>query len=268
MEYKSGHQVGVMVIGGGAGNALGVVRGLGRRGIPVLFLDSDRRHPALYSRSVDRRLVCPDPNESEIQFVDFLRDVAKRSRDKYMIIPAGDAEVIAISKHKEELQHSYLIPLPSFEVIEKLVNKKEFYKLLDQMSVQHPRTYFPEDISELELIGRDMDYPYIIKPAYSHLFRKRFHTKCLLINSHRELTRAIEKLSDEKLEVVIQEIVPGRDRYEFYAFFDKRSEPIAVCGYDKLRQYPPDFGSGSLCKSRWRQVPIDSAIKVLKGIGY
>ena len=101
MQFKSGHQVEVMVIGGGTGNALGVVRGLGRRGIPVLFLDSDRRHPALYSRSVDRRLVCPDPNESEMQFVDFLKDIAKRRRDRYMIVPAGDAEVIAISKHKE-----------------------------------------------------------------------------------------------------------------------------------------------------------------------
>ena len=268
MEYKSGHQVAVMVIGGGAGNALGVVRGLGRRGIPVLFLDSDRRHPARYSRSVDRRLVCPDPNESEIQFVDFLRDVAKRSRDKYMIIPAGDAEVIAISKHKEELQHFCLLPLPSFEVVKKLANKKEFYKLLNQMSVQHPRTYFPEDISELELIGRDIGYPYIIKPAYSHLFVKKFRTKCFLINSRRELTRAIEKLRDEKLEVMIQKIVPGKDMYAFCAFFNNRSEPIAVCGYDKLRQYPPDFGSGSLCKSRWRQVPIDSAIRILKGIGY
>ena len=43
---------------------------------------------------------------------------------------------------------------------------------------------------------------------------------------------------------------------------------MAVCGYDKIRQYPPDFGSGSLCKSRWRRVPIDSATRVLKGIGY
>ena len=216
MQFKSGHQVGVVVIGGGTANALGVIRAFGRRGIPVLFLDSDRRHPGRYSRSAGRSLVCPDPNESEMQFVDFLKDIAKAHRDKYMIIPAGDAEVIAVSKHKEELQHSYLIPISSFEVIEKLVNKKKFYRLLDQMSVPHPKTYFPNDIPELELIGRDIGYPYIIKPAYSHLFRKRFRAKCLLINSHRELARAIEKLRDEKLEVMIQEIVPGRDIYMLY----------------------------------------------------
>ena len=268
MQFKSGHRVGVMVIGGGAVNALGVVRGFGRRGIPVLFLDSDRRHPARYSRSVDRRLVCPDANESEMRFVDFLKDIAKRLSGKYMIIPAGDAEVLVVSKHKEELRRSYLIPLPSFEVIEKLVNKKEFYRLLDQMSVPHPKTYFPNDIPELELIGRNMGCPYIIKPAYSHLFRKRFNAKCLLINSRRELTRAIEKLRDEKLEVMIQKIVPGRYIYICYISLNNKSEPIAVCGYDKIRQYPPDFGSGSLCKSRWRHVPIDSAIRILKGIGY
>jgi predicted ATP-grasp superfamily ATP-dependent carboligase len=268
MQSKNDHRVGVMVIGGGSTNTLGVVRGLRRRDIQVMFLDSDRNHVAWYSKCVDKRLICPDPKESEMQFVNFLMDISKRSREDYMIIPVGDAEAVVLSKYKEELEHFYLLPLPSFEIIKKLVNKKEFYKLLNQMSVPHAKTFFPEDTSELKLIGREIDYPYVVKPVYSHLFREEFRTKCFLINSYQELTQATEKLRDKNLEVVIQEIIPGKEIYMFYTYFNKESEAIAVCGYDKLRQCPPDFGSGSLCKSAWRQVPIDSAIQVLKGIKY
>ncbi|TET89030.1 MAG: hypothetical protein E3J35_11605 [Methanomassiliicoccales archaeon] len=268
IELKRTDQVGVTVVGGGAVNALGVVRCFGRRGIAVAFVDSDCDHPALYSRSVHTRLVCPDPDESETQFVDFLRDFAENSRTRYMIVPLGDAEVRVISKHKGELQQSYLISLPSFEVIKKLVNKKEFYKMLAQMGVQHPTTYFPEDISELESIGKEINYPYIVKPAYTIPFRKRFRTKCFQIGCYQDLTGAIEKLRDTNLEVVVQEIIPGTDIYMCSTYFDKRSNPIAVCGYDKLRQYPPDFGSGSLCRSNWRKTPIELALSILKEIGY
>jgi len=75
-------------------------------------------------------------------------------------------------------------------------------------------------------------------------------------------------LRNKDLEVVMQEVIPGEEIYMFYTYFNKESEPLAVCGYDKLSQYPPDFGCGSLCKSMQRQTPIDLAIQVLKTIKY
>lgn len=268
MQSKNDHLTEVMVTGNRCSNDLGVIRGLGRRGVPIILLDFDRGSMTRYSKYISKKLACPDPKKSEIRFINFLLDVGKQRDKKCMIIPIGDAEVMALSKHKEELERFYLLPLPSFEVIQKLVNKKEFYKLLDQMSIPHPKTYFPEDISELKSIGREIDYPYIIKPAYSHLFGKKFHTKVFVINSPQELDQAAEKLRNTNIEVVIQEIIPGKDIYMFYSYFNNKCEPIAISGYDKLRQYPPDFGGGSLCKSAWRSVPIDSAIQVLRAIRY
>ena len=268
MQSKNNYLTEVMVTGNRCSNDLGVIRGLGRHGIPIILLDVDRSSMTRYSKYISKKLTCPDPKGSEIRFINFLLDVGKQMDKKCMIIPIGDAEVMALSKYKEKLERFFLLPIPSFEVAQKLVNKKKFYKLLDQISIPHPKTYFPEDISELKSIGREIDYPYIIKPAYSHLFGEEFNTKGFVINSPQELDRAAEKLRDKNLEVVIQEIIPGKEIYMFYTYFNKKSEPIAICGYDKLRQYPPDFGCGSLCKSAWRSVPIDSAIQVLKAIKY
>ena len=262
------HLAGVIVTGNSCINNLGVIRNLGRHGIPIVLLSSGRNDMVRYSRYVSRRITCPNPKESKVQFINFLLDVGKRTDKKYVILPTSDIEVMALSKYKEDLEQFYLLPIPSFEVVQKLVNKKEFYKLLDQLSVPHPKTYFPEDISELKFISREIDYPYLIKPAYSHLFAEKFHSKSFVINSSQELKQATEKLRNKNLEVVIQEIIPGKEIYMFYTYFNKKSEPIAICGYDKLRQYTPDFGSGSLCKSAWRPVPIDLAIQVLKAVKY
>jgi len=185
-----------------------------------------------------------------------------------VIIPTGDIEALTLSKHKRELEQFYFIPIASFDTIQKLVNKKSFYQLLAQMSVPHPKTYFPEDTAELKLMGQEIDYPYIIKPAYSPVFAKEFHRKCFVINSSSELEQAAEKLTDKNMEVMIQEIIPGKEIYMFYTYFDTKSEPIAICGYDKLRQFPPDFGCGSLCRSAWKDVPIDSAIQLLRAVDY
>jgi predicted ATP-grasp superfamily ATP-dependent carboligase len=268
MQPKSNHAVGVMITGTNSINNLGVIRGLGRHGVPIILLDVDRGSMVRYSKYVSKKLTCPDPNKSEIQFINFLLDFGKQMDKKCMIIPTGDMDALILSKHKDKLERFYILPMPSFEVIQKLVDKKRFYKLLDQMSIPHPKTYFTEDISELKFIGQEIDYPYIIKPAYSHLFSKKFGAKNFVINSSQELNRAIEKLRDKNMEVMIQEIIQGKKIYMFYAYFNKQSEPIAICGYDKLRQYSPDFGSGSLCKSAWRSIPIDSAIQVLKAIKY
>lgn len=268
MRSKNNHPTGIIITGNNSTNNLGVVRNLGRHGVPLILISSNHRDMVRYSKYVSKRITYPQPKESKIQFVNFLLDVGKQMNKKYVLIPTSDEEALTFSKYKNELKQFYILPVPSLEIIQKLVNKKEFYKLLNRMSIPHPKTYFIEDISELKSIGQEIDFPYIIKPAYSHLFSKEFGTKNFVINSSQDLNQATEKLRDKNMEVVIQEIIPGKEIYMFYTYFNRQSEPVAICGYDKLRQYPPDFGCGSLCKSAWRHIPIDSAIQVLKAIKY
>ena len=265
MQSESHRLIEVMVT-----DSIGLIRGLGRHGIPIILLGSKQGSIVRYSKYITKRLACPDPNarEAESEFVKFLLEYGKQAKKKIAIIPTDDIEVLTLSKHKTELEQFYLLPLPSFETTQKLVNKKNFYKLLAQMSIPHPKTYFPEDIDKLKLMGGEIDYPYVIKPAYSSVFAKGFHRKCFVINSARELEQAVEKLRDKNLEVMIQEIIPEKEIYMFYTYFNKKSEPLAICGYDKLRQFPPDFGCGSLCRSAWRAVPIELGIQVLRAINY
>jgi D-aspartate ligase len=262
------HSVPVIITAHNSVNELGVARSLGRHGIPMVLLSSNRKDAVRYSKYISKTISCPHPKESESQFINFLLTQGGQMGRKCIIIPTSDAEVIALSRYKEDLEQYYLLPIPPFEVVQKLVNKKLFYQWLEQISMPYPRTYFPKDISELISIGREMKYPYIIKPAYIHLFSAEFHAKCFVINSFRELNDVADRLRGKDLEVMIQEIIPGKQLYSLIAYFNKKSEPIAVCGYDKPRQYPPHFGNGSLCISTHRPYPIDSSTQVLKALKY
>jgi predicted ATP-grasp superfamily ATP-dependent carboligase len=261
-------QTGVVVTAETTATALGVIRSFGRRGIPVVYMDSRRHAIARYSRYIGERLKCPSVVESEAGFIDALLDFGRHIDRKMIIIPVGDDEVLALSKYRQDLEPYYHLPVSSHDVVQTLVNKRRFYKLLLEMNIPHPKTYFPESVDDLRYMGREIDYPFVIKPAYSSRFQSEFGRKAFLIGSPSELDRAIGRLMGKNLELVVQEIVPGRQVYAFYSYLNSRSEVLAVCGYDKIRHHPVDFGSGSFCESCWRPDIVEPTIDLLQRLGY
>lgn len=262
------HSFKAIVPGGISVGHLGVVRSFGRRNISVIYLDSAPSSMVRYSRYINKRLKWTSIKESETGFIKALLDFGKQTNCGMVIIPTGDREVLALSKYQHELKQFYHLPVPSYATVQNLVNKKNFYRLLTEKQVAHPTTFFPVDLNELRLMGRKIPYPYIIKPADSLSFRENFAKKCFVIKSPQELDLAVNRLRDKNLDVMIQEIIPGKEIYMAYLYFNEKSEPLAVCGYDKLRQFAPDFGSGSFCRSIFRSTPIGLAIQLLTEIGY
>ena len=260
--------MGVIVTAGITANALGVIRAFGRRGIPVVYLDSEPHSIVRYSRYIGERLRCPSAAESQTGFVNALLEYGRHMDREMVIVPAGDTEVLTLSKYREELQQFYRLPVPAFEIVHKLVNKRHFYRLLGEMGTPHPKTYFPDSLAELRSIGREVPRPFIIKPAYSAPFQTAFGKKSFLVRTAHDLDRVVDQLRGKDLEVLVQEVVPGRARYAFYTYLNRESQALAVCGYDKIRHYPPALGFGCFCESNWRRSAIDPAIELLQGIGY
>ena len=268
MQSPSPDPTGVIVTSGVTANALGIIRSLGRRGIPVTYVDSDPGSIARHSRYINKRLTCKKTNDSDSVFIELLKDFGEQKGQGMIVIPVGDDAVLALSKHRDELEPFYHLPVPEHEIAQKLVNKKLFYLMLNEMHLPHPKTYFPEGLTELVLLGKQLPYPYIIKPAVSIPFQQEFRRKVFHVKSPQDLDRAADKLGGKNMEVMIQEIIPGREIYSFFTYFNKLSEPLAICGWDKIRQYPLDFGFGTFCKSNWRPAATEDSIQLLRTIGY
>ena len=79
MEYEGDRLIEVMVT-----DSIGLIRGLGRHGIPIILLGSKQGSIVRYSKYITKRLACPDPNtqEAESEFVKFLLEYGKQAKKK------------------------------------------------------------------------------------------------------------------------------------------------------------------------------------------
>jgi len=249
------------------GTGLGVIRSLGRRGIPVIGLDPYSREIGHFSRYC-QGIVCPDPKTKEGEYVDFLLYLGEQLNTKGVLIPTSDVDVLAISKHREKLEKYYHFPMAKLDIIEKLVNKRIFYKTLDELDMPHPKTYFPNDNSDVAQISKEISYPCIIKPIFS--YKSKFGAKVLKVNSEQELIKAFERTNLNAQEIVIQEVIPGSDTnmYLVGAYFNSASEPLGIFTFKRIRQYPRGFGNGALCASVWTPEIAKLCVSFLNKIKY
>lgn len=251
------------------GTGLGVIRSLGRRGIPVIGLDSSFFGVGFFSRYC-KSIVCPDPETKEAEYIDFLLSIGEQLNIKGVLIPTGDVEVLAISKYRDKLEKYYKFPMAKLALIEKLVNKRKFYEMLEKLDVPYPKTYFPNDVSDIKEISKEITYPYVVKPIFSTNFGKEFSAKVFKVNSAEELVKAYNKATSSGHEVMIQDVIHGSDAniYGFCSYFNCKSEPLGTFIYKKIRGYPEGFGLCSFVESVFEPKIVKLATQLLQSINY
>lgn len=251
------------------GTGLGVIRSLGRRGIPVIGLDPSRGSIGFFSRYC-KSIVCPDPENKEEDYIDVLLSLGEQMNSKGVLFPTADVDVLTISKHRDKLEKYYEFSMAKLDVVEKLVNKRKFYEMLEDLDVPHPKTYFPNDISDVKEINKEITYPYIVKPVLSTNFGREFSVKCFKANSGDELIKTYNRASSSGHAVVIQEVIPGNDTsiYGFCSYFNCKFEPIGIFIYKKIRGCPEGFGLCCLVESIWEPELVKIGTQLIQNIGY
>lgn len=229
---------------------LGAVRCLGRAKVPVLWLDSSSKHVGFHSKYC-KGMICPNPRNDPDKYIDCLLNMGSMLNKKAVLFPVRDVEVINILKFKSQLEKYYHIPMADFEISEILFNKNLFYKRLEKLNIAHAKTYFPNNISDVEKVSKKINYPCVLKPFYSASFVLDFNTKAFIANTSKDLIYLYKKASSKNHEVIIQEIIPGnvRNMYGLNAYFDKTFSPNGVFMYRRIREWPHGMGNGCYIES-------------------
>ncbi len=262
---------------GVSANGLSFIRSLGRRGIPVLALDSHEL-PGTYSRYCVKAIL-PDPVENESTWLGFLIRTAERLGRRGVIIPTSDALVLFVSRNRDELRPHFDFSLAEENVLEDIADKKRQYQLAEKCGVPIPTTYFPGNLEELRSIAGKMTYPCILKPHTSHLWRgyvekKRkmaFARKKLAeVATPEELVATYGEMAKSRVGIMVQERIPGGDDqfYGMLTYFGEGSEPLAIFTKRKLRQTGLGYGDGSFQISIWVPEVAELSIKLLKHMNY
>ncbi|MBN1315575.1 MAG: hypothetical protein JXA42_08905 [Anaerolineales bacterium] len=231
---------------------LGVVRSLGRSGIRVLGLDSNTLTPGFRSRYCTPKQ-CPDPVHDADALVDFLLREASLLDGPGILFPASDAFVLFVSRSRQYLAADFNFILPPESVIESIVDKRRQYELVEQAGLFYPATFHLNTMGDVDSIKNELDYPVFIKPTFSHLWRDRFGGlhKGFKVYSAQELQERFQQILPTGLQVLVQSIIPGpnTNHFKVCVYINEKGQPLAVFTLRKIRQYPTEFGVGTLVES-------------------
>ena len=262
---------GAIVLGGHA-QGLGIIRSLGRKGVTVYLIDETAANISRFSKYCSRFFLAREMKQ-EHALVNFLVMLAKNEGIKgWVVFPTHDATVEILSKNRAALGQYYRISVPQWSATKLAHNKILTYNMARKTGIPVPHTFFPLNIDELRRIGRDLEYPVIIKPAVMHTFYAKLKTKAFKVGNLEELERMYKKACTviDPSEIMVQEIIPGsaRDLYSCCCFY-KQGVLKASCIGQRCRQIPMDFGKAttfvqSADVPQLRQYSDD----LLKAIGY
>jgi predicted ATP-grasp superfamily ATP-dependent carboligase len=250
---------------------LAIMRALAPRGVRMRGFDPDPCQPGFFSRhGIARR--CPDPAEEPTELLCVLLDAAAREGRRPVLYPTSDPFMLFLARHYESLARAFVFATPPPDRLEALVDKRRQYALAEQHGIPLPPTFGADTPEEVERIVERLPYPVLIKPRYGHLWRQHFggDSKGLPACNVTELRAAYRRARALGLDVLIQEIIPGpvSDLHLVDVYVDGRGRALGTMVAQKIRQYPTDFGVGTLIESVRRPAVAAQALRVCHAFGY
>jgi D-aspartate ligase len=235
---------GAVVIGGDY-QGLGIVRSLGRRGVPVCVID-DEKSIARYSRYTTFHQRVPSLHEAK-ETVQSLLDIGRtRGLHGWVLYPTRDELVAALSQYREALSEIFRVPTPGWETIKWLWDKRNTYRLAEDLGIPAPHTWYPRSVGDLEMI--EGHFPVAVKPAIKEHFTYATKDKAWRADTPAQLRelfhRALRHIPAE--EIMIQDLIPGNGSCQYaYCSLFKKGNSIANLTACRRRQHPLEFGRSS-----------------------
>ena len=235
---------GAVVIGGDY-QGLGIVRSLGRHGVPVCVVD-DEHSIARFSRYATYSVGTASLRDQR-QSVETVLDIGRRLGLKgWLLYPTRDETVAALARYRPLLTGWFRVPTPEWSTMQWVWDKRNTYRLASELGISTPRTWCPRTLSELEQL--EVDPPVAIKPAIKEHFIYATKAKAWRANSRAELRELFQRAAAQvgPGEIMIQDLIPGDGEQQFaYCAFFKDGRAMGSMVVRRRRQHPPEFGRAS-----------------------
>ena len=244
MRDVSERAPGALVIGGDY-KSLGIVRSLGRHGIPVWVL-TDEHLLAGWSRYCRRAI--PWPARPEAEQVARLLAIARESGlGGWTLFPAGEESAALIARNRDTLAERYRLSiLVGWTTLQKAYDKRLMHRVADEVGVDHPLTRYPQGRDDVA--AYDGPFPAVLKPAIRPTIDRFTIDKGWPASDLASLVARYEEACEvsDPAAIMIQEVISGGGESQFsFAALCRAGEPIASVVARRTRQWPMDFGRAS-----------------------
>ncbi|MDN5931304.1 MAG: hypothetical protein L0I24_09610 [Pseudonocardia sp.] len=228
---------------------LTVARALVGRGVEVHFLASPSTTHVLASRKVTGR-VLPDPRQDPTAWTAELGELAATGGG--VVICGSDAASEWVSANRAHLPASMRTFESTDGVHAAVMDKRRLYEMAAEIGVRAPWMHLVSTHGELAARAAEVTYPCVLKATLSHVARAAVGHGTIEVTSRTELLERAGALLDHGIDVLLTEVVPGPETDLESAVTIRAADGSYPLEYtrSKVRQWPPDYGVGSVMESR------------------
>jgi D-aspartate ligase len=249
---------------------VGVLRTLGRRGVPVHAMVEDRFTPAAVSRYTAGRFVHPTSGlEEPGALVEALLAIGRSIGRPTIPVATDDEAALLLAEHADRLAEYFLLPPVPRELPRRLADKAALYRLCLEHGAATPRSWAPADHEALLAIGRDCGYPLVLKnlEAWTRLRAPAVgHTT--VVHDERELLAACPP--DAAPSVLVQEYIPADQAEDWFThlYCGADEQAQAVFTGLKIRSWPPAAGVTARARALDNPALAEQAVEFCRRVGY
>ena len=258
----------VVVLRSGHHGGLGIVRSLGRLGVPVYCVDGARWEPAFSSRYCRGRWILNSEAGPAEESIARLLEIAHTVGGRPVLVPTTDDGAIWVAEHAAALQEGYRFPRQDATLVRLLCDKSRMQDLARQSGVPTAQTIVPRSKQDVERFLETAIFPVVVKATDADRLRRRAGGTKFILHSPLELLALCAKAEDaESPNLMIQEFIPGED-WMFDGYFDRNSQCLLGVTGKKIRRFPVNTGVTSLGICLPNHTVAKTTIEFMRAIGY
>ena len=252
--------------------SLGIVRSLGRLGVPVYVFRTGRWAPIPRSRYVAGafawRLAGLDPPT----VLDDLLAVGRAIGRRAVLIPTDDVGAIFTNDHAAALGEHFIFPQQPAGLARRLASKQQMYWLCKDLGVPTPETVFPSGRADVLQFLESAQLPVAVKAIDAgRIPLERGGKSVLIAHTAAELLDYYDRVElPDAPNLMLQEYIPGgaESVWMFNGYFDADSTCLVGWTGQKIRQFPPYTGATTLGIVRWNAAVADATCDLMRRLGY
>jgi len=258
----------VVILRSGHHGGLGIIRSLGRLGVPVYSVDADGWEAGFSSRYSRGRFFLNTATAPPAESISRLLDIGRKIGGRPLLIPTTDEGTIWLAEHAALLEDGYCFPRQDPALIRLLCDKSRMQELARQSGVPTAEAMVPRSRADLDRFLGTAVFPVVAKAIDADRFRRSTGSTKFILQTPRELLALYDKANgDGDATFLVQEFIPGDD-WMFDGYFDHNSECVFGLTGKKIRRFPVNTGVTSLGICLRNETVEKTTAEFMKAIGY
>ena len=183
------------------------------------FADRSRHVDERYT--VSRPVIPESSADDESNQKGYLKEILDICQKENIdtIFPSRESDLYVLAQNRKIFDDENIILVaPEFETLKRVLDKSETIQIAQNCNFPVPKTLFSPSEADLDAFSNDVPAPWVIKPRTSS-----GSAGMAIVRDKEKLVSTYSHVSEHYPAPIIQELIPGRERQNFYILADGQS---------------------------------------------